>query len=522
MIVDIGVGKLRGSVERGVHVFKGIPYASSTEGPRRFMPPLPMSPWTGVREAIEYGPACAQTGRPGFAANHLLASLRGVDPIGSMSEDCLVLNIWTPMPDAGNRPVLAYIHGGGSFGHAAEPRYWGHELSARGDVVVVTMNHRLGPLGHLYLGHLLGDEYVDSGIVGLLDIVAALRWIQEHIADFGGDPSNVTLFGESAGSTKVTLILGMPCAEGLFHRAVAQSGPGRRAMELPQAIDLTGRFLCELGLHERDAHMLHTLPIQQLLESSDRLEIPMDGVSKPVWGPVVAGSLPAHPFDPRAVSVATRVPLIIGTTLHEASLFLAALPGLSEMDDRTLARTLSRPSFLGGDWLGQSAFEAIEIFRRCHPAAPNGELAALIQTEFMRGNSISLAERRASVTGGAPTWMYLFAYRTTALGGTLGATHSLDVPFVFGHPDVSPLSSRCPPSRYRISELLSDTWASFSRSGNPNHSGLDPWPTYNSERRATMVFDDPCRVEDDPYSEQRQFWERAAPTDGRWRGWGGS
>lgn len=487
VIAETTSGTVRGRIGDGVGVFKGIPYAAPPVGELRFRPPAPVAPWSGVLDAFAYGPSCPQaSARP-----------QGWSQEPSLSEDCLYLNVWTfgGAGDGGKRPVMVWLHGGGySIGSGSWPVYDGAALARRGDVVVVTVNHRLGILGFLDLKEQGGVEFASSGNAGMLDLVAALNWVHDNIAAFGGDPSNVTIFGESGGGAKVSTLLAMPAARGLFHRAIVQSGPGLRVRSPEQATELATTVVSGLGIAAGDMRALQALPVEKLSDAHAKLGRASVFAFSPVLDDV---DLPDHPGSAIKNGTAADVPMMIGTNRDEATLFLAMNGGQSaSLDGDGLLKKLAL--------LGDAAPAIVDAYQTSRPdASPYDVLVAIESDRMMRIPSIELAERKLA-GGTAPVFMYLFRWAS----GPLRSAHGFEIAFAFDNarPPVMPASE----GRQALAERMSEAWIAFARNGRPDHAGIPRWPAYSTDERQTMIFDrgEAC-VERDPCGADRAAWAAA-------------
>lgn len=483
-------GPVRGTLESGVNVFRGIPYAAPTGGVNRFRPPAPPRPWTKVRAATAFGDRCPQLTLPGGSAFS-----SWTEPTHA-SEDCLNLNVWTPgLRDGRRRPVMVWLHGGGyALSSGASSVFDGTRLAKRGDVVVVTLNHRLNLFGYLYLGKLAGSDYPDSGNVGQLDIVAALRWVHDNIAEFGGDPSTVMIFGESGGGGKVGTLMAMPAAHGLFQRAAMESGFAVTAISADAATKTAESLLAALHLRLQDIRKLASLPAARLLAALDQLT----HGSPFGFGPVVDGrSLQRDPFSPDAPEVSADVPLIVGSNGTETTILFPPT-GAFDLDWGGLEKQLQAGGIPAG-----AVGSLVAGLRRLKPDATPSDLYFTITTERgMGANAMAVAERKAAL-GRAPAYLYRLEWRTPIEGGRLRTPHGLDVPLVFDNVAKSESLLGSDVDRVQpVADAMSDAWIAFARSGTPSAPGLASWPAYDTRFKSTMVFDSVSRSIDDPLHDE--------------------
>ena len=492
---ETAFGRVRGTDVDGVKTFKGIPYGASTAGPNRFMPPADPAHWSGVRDALDYGASAPQR-EPGAARaadSGLSVASAGLPP---ESEDCLVLNVWTPALDGAKRPVMLWCHGGGfATGSGSSPVTDGGNLARRGDVVVVSINHRLNVLGFTYLGELIGPDLAHSGDAGMLDIVHALRWVRANISRFGGDPERVTVFGQSGGGRKVATLLAMPSAKGLFHRAVIESGATIKLVERDQAARVARELAATLGLGSPSLRDLQAVPLDRLMRAYFATVRSMN-VDQMTMGfsPTVDGTaVPRHPFHPTASDVSAGVPLLIGSTRTELTLQTDA--AAFSLDDVALRGRVQ-------ELVGAAADGIIEIYRKANPMAKPSELYFLIASDHRYGApAMKIAERRAALGKGA-VYLYYFRWETPLDGGRLKSPHTIEIPFAFNNVQASRLTAGATGAQ-ALADKVSDAWLAFARSGDPNTPKLPRWPAFDAAQRATMMFDNASVVQNDPLREQR-------------------
>jgi para-nitrobenzyl esterase len=394
---------------------------------------------------------------------------------------------------------MVWLHGGGySQGSGAFIIYDGANLACRHDVVVVTVNHRLNVFGYLYLAELGGEKYASSSNVGMLDIVAALEWVRDNIAAFGGDPSNVTIFGQSGGGGKVSTLMAMPSAKGLFHRAVVESASAIKGVPKDQATSSAEAFLAKVGLKSNQIDELQKMPVEQLVTAMG--EGGAVGGNGLRLAPVVDGhSLPRNPFDPDAPAISSTVPLLIGSVETEVT-FMRATP-LDPMDDDAL-RAHVKQVLRGAD--DAAVDRLIDVYRKGRPNIKNTDLYLILASDAtFRAGVLTEAERKAD-QGAASAYMYYFTWKSPVRDGKLRTFHTLEIPFVFDNVDLATAMTGSGQERYALADKISSAWVAFARTGNPSHKGLPKWPAFDTKQRATMILSNECEVVDDPNGEERQ------------------
>jgi para-nitrobenzyl esterase len=498
-VVETTHGPVRGFVEAGIEVFKGVRYGAPPVGRFRFQPPKAPAPWRDVVPAVSLGAPAIQSAVPPGG----LTGGRGAgDPPAPgqppTDEDCLFLNVWTP--GAGRlaaRPVMVWLHGGGfGAGSGGAAMYDGAALARRGDVVTVTVNHRLNVFGYLNLAGLGGHP--SSGVAGMLDLVLALEWVRDNIGAFGGDPGDVTIFGESGGGWKVSLLMAMPGARGLFHKGVIQSGPGLRAVAADRAAEAARGLLAELGVSPGDLGALETMPAAAIQAAA--LKVSPDNLMG-AFAPSLDGvALPADPFHPAAPAISADIPLMIGTNKDETTLFQFSDPKFGHLTDADLERRAKA-------MVGDKADSLIAALRIQYPDYSPTYLSCAVQTVSMFWmNSVRLAERKAA-QGRAPVYMYRLDWETPAARGTLKSPHAVEIPLVFDNVEAARSFVGRGEAPQTMADLMAPAWLAFARTGNPNTPELPDWPAYEASKRATMVFNLEPRVERDPMAEVRRVME---------------
>ncbi|THD72757.1 carboxylesterase/lipase family protein [Phenylobacterium sp.] len=498
-IVETRSGKVRGCVRQGVYTFKGIPYGKTTAGAARFLPAEAPAPWKGVRPSLTYGPCCPQVARGGWQ-NDETAFIYDWDD-GYPGEDCLRLNIWSGGVTGKARPVMVWIHGGGyETGSSQElPAYDGERLARKGDLVFVSVNHRLGGFGFLDLSSFGDPRYAMSGNAGQLDLVVALQWVHDNIAAFGGDPGNVTIFGQSGGGAKVSTLMAMPSAKGLFHKAIVESGSLLDVGDTGYTRRLAEAVLKNLDIAPGDLGKLAAVPPMALVAAADKAKNAMPksppGKINLGWAPVADGhAIPGPTWTNGAPALSADVPMIIGVNLNEFSPSLgnAALEDIDEDRARVTAKSF-----------GGASPAAWAAFRAADPKARPVEILSRIVSAQFRLPAVVQAQAKAK-QGAAPAWLYRFDYNPkTVLDGRVRAFHCAEMAYAFDNVDRCLNATGGTAEARALSAKMSDAWIAFARSGNPNHKGLPRWPPVSTGAIPNMLFDAVCTMKEDPDRAQR-------------------
>lgn len=488
--VKTTAGSVRGLVREDIQQFWNLPYGASTAGANRFMPPQPVQAWTGVRDHFSVGTRSFQQPGVGEPAPVVLATNR----LETESEDCLRLNVFTPGADNRARPVMVWMHGGGfTSGSGNYLIYDGTLLAKKEDVVVVAVTHRLNLFGFLHLADLGGAEWQGATNAGVQDLVAALQWVKDNIAAFGGDPGRVTIFGQSGGGGKTTTLMAMPSAKGLFHRCIAQSGSAIRGTPASDASAAAERFLGKLGLDKGKLRQLQQLTPQQL-QAALYSEPAIAGLGT---GPVIDGSvIPRHQWDPSAPEFSAAVPLMAGSTAHENG-WLG--PPAFDMEEADMQGQFNR---LVGNDAGKGA-NLLALYKKKHPGVRNRMLWLLAESDNTRRRNAQLLNRLKQAQGAAPAFLYYFNWASPVHDNRMGAYHTLDIPFVFNNVDVGASMTGAAEERYQLAHVMSAAWAAFARTGNPDHADMPHWPAFDPASYPTMVFGSQVAVQNDPNKEER-------------------
>jgi para-nitrobenzyl esterase len=514
-------GSIEGLAQGGVFAFLGVPYGAPTGGAARFMPPRPPAAWAGVRTAKAYGDSCPQVPLglspfakarspdepppPPTAMQQQLATLfprnRYAQP---QSEDCLMLNVWTRAPDSAKRPVMVWLHGGGfAVGSGSSPTYDGARLAEREDVVVVTINHRLNVLGYLYLGEIAGDAFAQSGNVGMLDVVSALGWVRDNIAGFGGDPGNVTLFGESGGAGKVSVVCAMPAAKGLFHKAIMQSGPCLQIADKARGTAIAKQLLADLGLNAQQIGVLQRMDAAKLAAAAAAAELKVVprvlGFGPQGLIPLVDGVvLHRHPFDSVAAPESAHVPFLVGSTKDEAVLFAGPFPEWGQITEARVVELLQPLA-------GVRAHAALDLYKKLHPAdSPSYLLVDLVTDFWMRQAANTVATLKVKQAAAA-VFVYVLDWEVNP---ELRSPHGADVALVFDTIGASPAIAAAAGAQ-AVADQMSAAWAGFARTGSPNTAKIPHWPAYSLRERPNLLFNVKSRVVEDYGKPAREFWERS-------------
>lgn len=492
-LVETTKGKIRGATDAGVHSFKGVPYAATTAGANRFRPPSPVEPWAGIRDAVAFGASAPQG--PG-GSDRLTSWYGALQPV---SEDCLSLNIFTPGLNAGGRrPVMVWIHGGAWASCAGSaPGFDGTNLAKSGDVVVVTVNHRLNLFGYVQLDD-RDERFADSGNAGVLDLVASLQWVRDNIAGFGGDPGNVTLFGQSGGGAKVSALLAMPAARGLFHKAIAQSCSGSLRLTGPEeAARMTHALASQLGIEGGNGAAWQAVPAEQIIAALRTTPRP--------FRPVLDGrNFPSNPFDPAAPALSRDIPLMIGNAANEATLYLAADPQNFALDDAEIHKRVGRFVQIDAAETGR----LIDAYRATLPNSSPSEVLAAIATDYTYRRNTTHEAALQAADAQAPVYAYVFNWKTPVMGGVLHTPHTLEVPFIFGTTTAAVALVGTGPDIAPLTEKIMATWVAFARTGNPNTAALPTWPRYDAANRETMMLEMDSKIARNPGGEARQALDR--------------
>jgi|HubBroStandDraft_4_1064222.scaffolds.fasta_scaffold63333_1 para-nitrobenzyl esterase len=508
-VVTTSSGPVRGLILDGVQSFRGVRYGAAPVGELRWMPPQRPQPWKAVYDASDFGAPAMQLASGsiieapdefGFQMHRVFTT---PSEFKVMNEDCLYLNVWTPAIDSRKRPVMFWIHGGGfAFGSGSQTIYQGDGLAKAGDVVVVSVNHRLNVFGYLHLGDAMGSQYGTSGTAGMQDLVLALQWVHDNIAGFGGDPGNVMIMGQSGGGAKVSILLSMPSAKGLFHKAAIQSGPGLAVGRKPQAAEATRRLLTALNVKEGDIAALRAIPAQQILEATAKIP----GLA---GGPVLDGSeITRDPFTPDAPEISADVPILVGWCKDEWTIFTAGEPWFGHLTEEELQKRVAS--------LGEPGQKILAALRHAYPNySPTYLYVEMLSGRVMFGSEV-LAARKAAQSA-APAYVYMVTWETPVNGGSFKTPHTMEIPFMLYSYDKVRTFVGPGPQPKHMADQIGGAWVAFARTGKPDHPGIPHWPEFNASTRPVMVFNSTSKVVNDPLPEVRMALE-AAPSAQTFRG----
>jgi len=483
-VVGTTSGKIRGQVINKVNTFKGVPYGTAS----RFMPAVKPTPWTGVRDTLEWGHEAPQG--PHTEIPEVAATIPKSTTI--VGEDCQVLNVWTNSL-SGKRPVMVWLHGGGfTSGNGGYTMYDGANLARKRDVVAVTLNHRLNAFGYLYLAGLGGEKYTNSSNLGMMDIVLALQWIRDNVSKFGGDPNNVTIYGQSGGGGKVSTLLAMPAAKGLFHRAIIQSGAALKGLSVEAANTSARNFMTRVGAKTVDE--MAGMPMDKLIQAAIALN------AAPVsFTPVLDGkTLLEGPFDPAAPTLSADVPVLIGTVEYEVGFFPNTK--FDPLNDAELQASVKQALRLKSD---TDVDQVIAAYKKNRPGLTNLDYNLILASDNFRNGVVTEAERKSAQK--APVYMYYFTWQSPVRQGKLKSFHTLEIPFHQENVNEASSMTGEGSDRYALQDKMSLAWTNFARTGNPNHKGLPTWPAFEMTKRATMILGNDCRVVPDPNGDERRL-----------------
>jgi para-nitrobenzyl esterase len=518
-VVETTSGKVQGLVNNKVHTFKGIRYGAAPVGALRWMPPQKPEPAKVVLDCSDYGAPAMQMATGATAAPvtdfgmQMSRAFTTPSDLKIQNEDCLFLNVWTPATDNKKRPVMFWIHGGGfAYGSAGQPIYCMEDLPRDHDVVAVSVNHRLNIFGYLHLGELMGDAYKSSGSVGMQDLVLALQWVRDNIANFGGDPGNVTIMGQSGGGAKVSILLSMDSAKGLFHKASIQSGAGLAVGRPENATKAAKALLDEVGVQPGDMKSLQAVPAESLVAAAFAAEAKnsggpaIPGMGRGPggfgYGPILDGvAITRDPFTPDAPAVSANVPLLLGYVKDEMTIFTAGAPWFGTMTNDQLKQFISP--------LGTKGPALIDAWRKIRPDySPTYLFVAAISSNFAMRGSVTLGERKAAQNA-APVYMWYMTWETPVAAGLFKSPHTIEIPFMLDSWRRVPQYVGTGAGPAKMAKQIGDAWVAFARNGKPDCPAIPHWPAYDATVRATMVFDNVSKVVNDPNSEVRRIVQSA-------------